>query len=246
MNASFDEFPGGGPRFLREGAYSIGTDAVLLADFAKKPQAARVCDLGCGSGVVAILLLLADGRKSALGVEIDAEAVRTAEANARENGLGGRFEAVAADLRAFRAPEYAGAFDLTVSNPPYYKEGSGKKAPEPGRARARGEEACTLRDVCAAAAYLTRWGGSFCMVHKPERLSEALCSLTAAGLEPKRLRFVEARAGSSPGLFLVDARRGGKPGLVIEPPLVLIGEDGRETEEVRRIYGRQEEKEAAP
>jgi len=229
MNDLFDEFAPGGPRFLKKGAYPIGTDAVLLADFAKKPPSRRVCDLGCGSGVVAILLLLSDGRKTALGIELDAEAAETAKKNALENGLESRFSVAAADLRTYRPPEMAGSFDLTAANPPYYKEGSGKKAPSAARALARGEETCTLQDVCAAASYLTRWGGSFCMVHKPERLSEALCALTAAGLEPKRLRFVEARAGASPSLFLVEARRGGKPGLQIEPPLVLQGR-ARETE----------------
>ena len=246
MNELFDEFTPGGPRFLKRGAFPIGTDAVLLADFAKKPPSKRVCDLGCGSGVVAILLLLADEKKTALGVELDAEAAGTAEKNAAANGLSGRFTVAAADLRDFRAPEYAGAFDLTVSNPPYYKEGSGKKAPSPARAKARGEETCTLADVCRAASYLTRWGGSFCLVQKPERLSEALCELHAAGLEPKRLRFIEARAGAAPNLFLVDARRGGKPGLIVEPPLVLCDENGYETAEVRRIYGRDKETEAKP
>ena len=87
-------------------------------------------------------------------------------------------------------------------------------------------------------AYLTRWGGSAALVHRPERLSELLCALTAAGLEPKRLRTVARTADAAPSLVLVEARRGGKPGLRILPPLALCAPDGTDSEEIRRIYHR--------
>ena len=93
-------------------------------------------------------------------------------------------------------------------------------------------------DICAAMTYLTRWGGSAALVHRPERLSELLCALTAAGLEPKRLRTVAHTAHAAPSLVLVEARRGGKPGLKLLPPLALCAPDGTDSEEIRRIYHR--------
>ena len=99
-----------------------------------------------------------------------------------------------------------GSFDLVVCNPPYYPPGSGALAPDGPRRTARAEVECTLEDVCRAAAYLLRWGGSFCLVHKPERLTDLLCTLRGSGLEPKRLRFVCKTAGSAPSLVLVEAR----------------------------------------
>ena len=63
-----------------------------------------------------------------------------------------------------------------------------------------------------------------------------LAALAAERLEPKRLRFVQHRPGSAPGLFLCEAVRLGRPGLTVEAPLVLYGEDGRESDEFRRIY----------
>ena len=93
-------------------------------------------------------------------------------------------------------------------------------------------------DICAAMAYLTRWGGSAALVHRPERLSELLCTLTAAGLEPKRLRTVAYKADAAPNLVLVETRRGGKPGLTVSPPLALCTPDGADSDEIRRIYHR--------
>ena len=98
-----------------------------------------------------------------------------------------------------------------------------------------------MEDVCRAAAYLLRWGGSFCLVHKPERLVDLLCALRGNGLEPKRLRFVCKRAGAAPSLVLVEARRGGRPGLTMEAPLILQTADGAAAAEVDAIYFRRQE-----
>jgi tRNA1(Val) A37 N6-methylase TrmN6 len=88
---------------------------------------------------------------------------------------------------------------------------------------------------------MLRWGGSFCLVHKPERLTDLCCTLRAAGLEPKRLREVCKQAGSAPSLLLMEARRGGKPGLTIQPPLLLRNADGSPTAELDAIYFRSTE-----
>ena len=158
--------------------------------------------------------------------------------NLEANGLTGRAQILCADLREHRAVLPAGSFDLVVANPPYFAAGSGYTSPDPMRAHARDERTCTMQDICAAMAYLTRWGGSAALVHRPERLSELLCALTAAGLEPKRLRTVAHTAHAAPSLVLVEARRGGKPGLKLLPPLALCAPDGTDSEEIRRIYHR--------
>ena len=106
---------------------------------------------------------------------------------------------------------------------------------------ARSETGCTLEDVCAAAAYLLRWGGKFCLVHKPERLTDTACALREAGMEPKRLRFVQNRPDTAPSLFLIEGCRGGKPGVDIQPPLLLQTDTGAPTGELNVIYFRDQE-----
>ena len=128
-----------------------------------------------------------------------------------------------------------------MSNPPYYAPGSGALAAEGPRQSARAEVCCTLEEVCQAAAYLLRWGGCFCVVHKPERLTDLLCTLRESHLEPKRLRFVCKTAEAAPSLVLCESRCGGKPGLSIEPPLLLRTAAGTPTPEVDAIYFRQQE-----
>ena len=233
---SFDTLWPGGPRFLRgEGGFKLSTDSVLLAHFAKALRAGTVFDLGCGAGVLTVLLALSHPAASVGGIELNGDAAALCRRNLAENGLSDA-GILCGDLREHRALLTAGAYDLVVSNPPYFAAGSGYAAPDPARAAARDERMCTLSDLCAAAAYLCRWGGAFALVHRPERLAEVFVTLTAHGLEPKRLRLVQHRADSAPSLALIEARRGGKPGLRIEPPLLLTAPDGGDSEEVKEIY----------
>lgn len=225
-----------GPLFTQADHFPLGTDSVLLADFTPVKGAKRGIDLGCGSGVIALLLLLRAEKLHMTGLELSGQSAQTARKNLAANALDGRSEIVCGDIRAARSLFRCGSFDLVVANPPYYPVGSGALPQDPARAAARGELSCTLDELCGAAAYLCRSGGRFCLVHKPERLSEAFCCMSAQGLEPKRLRLVCAEVGRGPSLVLIEARRGARPGLAIEPSLFLREADGAESAEVRRIY----------
>lgn len=227
-----------GPQFAQAEHFRMGTDCVLLSDFVNLNTARRGIDLGCASGAIALLLLCRSEKLHMTGLELQADAVALAEENMARNGFSARSRLLCGDIRCHRELFPSGSFDLVVSNPPYYPLGSGALSPDPARAAARGETDCTLEELCQAAAWLCRSGGSFCLVHKPERLSELMCTLSAHGLEPKRLRLVCHRPDAAPNLVLLEARRGGKPGLAIEPCLILREANGCESPEVRRIYHR--------
>lgn len=237
MNEFCELWPGG-PLFARQGGFPLGTDSVLLADFIAPGSAKRGVDLGCGTGVLSLLLLEKSEKLHMTGLELRSEAAAAARANLAANALEARGEIVCGDIRAVRTLFRSGSFDLAAANPPYFPTERGAVAPEDARAAARSERCCTLEELCAAAAFLLRTGGRFCLVHRPERLSEVFVCLHGHGVEPKRLRLVCAGPGRAPSLALIEGRRGGGAGLSIEPPLLLRGTDGNESEELRRIYRR--------
>ncbi|MEA5050701.1 MAG: 50S ribosomal protein L11 methyltransferase [Oscillospiraceae bacterium] len=78
----------------------------------------RVLDMGTGSGILAIAALLL-GAQSALGVDIEPGAARTARENAEKNGFGpGRFAALCGDVTAdagLRA-QIGGGYDILTAN----------------------------------------------------------------------------------------------------------------------------------
>lgn len=232
----------GGYRFVYDDIlFRPGTDTFLLSSLPRLKPGLRVCDLGCGTGLLGLLLLQRQPELTVTGVDIQPAAIRLAEKAAVKNGLTDCLSFLAADLRNVKALFSTGSFDLAVCNPPYYPCASGALSGDSAHRTARSEVECTLEDICRAASYLLRWGGSFCLVHKPERLTDLLCALREHGLEPKRLRFVCKTAGSAPSLVLAEARRGGRPGLTIEEPLILQTADGAPSAEVDAIYFRQQE-----
>ena len=232
----------GGLRFVWEDAlFHPGTDSFLLSSLPRLSAGLRVCDLGCGTGLLGLLLLQRQPDLRVTGIDIQAPAISLAEQAAAENRLMDRLTFRCADLRQARQYFPTGSFDLAICNPPYYVPGSGKVSQDAARCTARSESEATLADICAAAAYLLRWGGKFCLVHKPERLTDVLCALREAGIEPKRLRFVHNRAEYAPSLFLLEGCRGGKPGLTIEPSLILQGRSGAPSPELNAIYFRNQE-----
>ena len=235
---TFEQLWPGGPLFCQAEHFRLGTDCVLLADFVNITSALNGIDLGCASGALGLLLLSRSPKLHMTGLELLPQAAALAEENMAVNGLSARSRIVTGDLRQHRQLFSAGSFDLVVSNPPYFPLGSGALSPDGGRAAARGEISCKLEDICTAAAFLCRTGGTFALVHKPERLSEVLCCMSRHGLEPKRLRLVCHRAKLAPNLVLIEGRRGGKPGMKIEPLLVLRNADGSETDEGKRSYHR--------
>lgn len=93
-----------------------GTDALLLADFAKDAHGTYGADLGCGSGILLLLLLLGDESRRMTGVDIRESAAASAWENLRAFALEERGEAVCADYRS--APFESESLDFIVSNPP--------------------------------------------------------------------------------------------------------------------------------
>lgn len=230
---------GTGWKFYYDNAlFPPGTDSFLLSSFPRLKPGLHVCDLGAGTGLLELLLLRRERELQVAGLEFYPGAVALAEKNITENGLSAALSVQCGDLRRREDLPAAGAFDLVVCNPPYFSAGSGASAGGSARRTAREETSCTLENVCSAAAYLLRWGGSFCLVHRPERLADLITALRAAGLEPKRLRPAVQRAGRPPTLLLLESRRGGRPGLAWEMPLCLTDADGRATREMDAIYCR--------
>ena len=224
-----------GFRFLfDDGLFQPSTDSFLLGSFPLLRKGLRVCDLGAGTGLLGLLLL---AREASLHVTT----VELSRRNTELNGLEERVVNLQGDLREAAQLPAAGRFDLVVSNPPYFDAGRGAVAREKSRSVARSDATCTLPQLCDAAGRLLRYGGSFCVVFRTERMAELFACLRERGLEPKRLRMVQNTARSAPKLLLLDARKGGKAGLTVLPPLLLRDEDGGETPELAQIYFRDKE-----
>lgn len=226
---------GGGYHIYTTPEYRFGTDAVLLADFAKPRRRDKICDLGCGGGIIPLLFCRDGLGEQVVGVDIQSGAVELCNTAANENGFT-QLNAVCADLKKLRGVLQHGSFDVVTCNPPYKRDGAGIKNPNTARMIARHETECTLSDVTAASSRLLRSGGRLCICHRPERLADIFVAMRGNRVEPKKLRTVHQREGEQPWLVLVEGRRDGKSGMNIMPPL-YIEQNGELSPEMCEIYG---------
>lgn len=92
-------------------------EAVL--PLARQMGGVRVVDVGTGSGCIAVVLAAELPDAVIEAMDISAEALEIARANAARLGMGGRITFREADLLAGAEP---GSYDFVVSNPPYVGE----------------------------------------------------------------------------------------------------------------------------
>ncbi|MBP3856034.1 MAG: methyltransferase [Ruminiclostridium sp.] len=215
--------------------HRFGTDALLLAEFAKPSPKDSVCDLCSGCGIIP-MLFHAWGKPPArtYAVEIQDEAAELMRMTVEKNGLTDRFFPVQADLtkdeELFRVPR--GKMELVTVNPPYYRPGCGEERLSQAQANARHELLCDLESVIRAASLLLKYGGYLKMCHIPERLADIFCLMRKYGIEPKVMQFAHnSDTSERPFLVLVSGKKGGKPGLIAEKPVTV-------TEMNARLFGK--------
>lgn len=222
----------------KKDGFRFGIDAVLLSDFAKDFRADQLLDMCTGSGVIPILLSAKTKTPKIFGLEIQEDVFEMAKRSVELNGLSDRVFIDKGDLKDGYKIYGKRRFSIVTCNPPYMPVGTAVTNELDTKIIARHEVLCTLEDVIKSASELLKQHGHFLMVHKPTRLADILCLMREYGIEPKRIRFVHKKADAEPSLVLVDGAYKGGCELRILPPLYLYDENGEETEELRRIYGK--------
>ena len=232
-----DDLQFGGLKILqkRQG-FRFGTDAVLLAGFTRARGRDRILDMGCGTGVIGLLLAAQLPQAQITGLELQPEMADMAARSVALNGLSDRMRILQGDLRHTEGLLAPCSFDVAVMNPPYSPLGSGPVSQRSDHALARHEETCTVADMARAAYRLLRNGGRLSVIYPAERIYALMEACQQARMIPKRLRLVQHSQGRPPKLLLLEAVRQGKPGVAWMAPLILCEPDGSYTAEARRIY----------
>ena len=196
---------------------TFGTDALLLAGYVSGKYSSAL-ELGGGTGIISMLLLVRGKVQTVDCVEIQEEFAELIARNAKHNKLSDRLRAVCSDVREFRPEREC---DLIFTNPPYMKTTSGKENLEDKKNIARHEVAGTIYDFCKSGSKMLKYGGTFAVVYRPDRLIDLIDALRQSGLEPKRMTYVHANEKAEPSMVLIEAKKGGKCGLKLTRPLLI-------------------------
>ncbi len=220
----------------KKNGLTFGTDAYLLYAYLKKKPLARAVDLGSGTGIISLLALNRNKFRFVYAVEIQEIFCDLIRRNAKLNHLDALLTAVCADVRTISAEQFGGEVDVVFSNPPYMTENSGFHNENYEKLIARHEIKGSIFDFCEAAKRILKFGGSFYVVYRPDRLCDLIMALRKSTLEPKRITMVYNSKNHAPSLILVEAKKGAAAGLYMTKPLILTDCNGNNSAELTNIY----------
>ncbi len=214
--------------------HRFGTDAFLLADFAKARHKDKAADFCSGNGIAALLLERDYSPKRIYALEIQKKAYDQLCLSVEKSETAGEIIPVLGDLKDFKSKE---ELDLIICNPPYKADGAGIKNDTESSSIARHEMLCNIDDVCLSASRNLKFGGRLCVCNRPERLCDIMVAMRKNNLEPKRARFVSKNKDTSPWLVLVEGKKGSKPFMRVEPQFYTQSEDGAGfSDELKALY----------
>lgn len=216
--------------------YRFSLDPVILCDFAAPARGGDILDLGCGCGIIPLLMARLAPESRVTGVELQTSMAELAVRNAELNGLSGRISIIESDILDLGDKLDANGFDLVLANPPYRRAGSGRISPKPGRDLSRHESTASLADFLVVAKRLVKNGGRICFIHLPERLPELMGVARELKLAPRRLRMVHGGADAPARMFMIELLKGSRGAMEVLPPLLVYSVGGEYSAEMKRIY----------
>ena len=162
----------------------VGTDGCLLGAWADIASCKRVLDVGCGSGLISIMIAQ---RSNAFitGVEIDTDAAQQAAENVSRTHWSERIRIVNSDILAHSPIEL---YDAIVSNPPFFCNSLKNK--ETKRTIARHNDTLSCSSLLQYAKNTLVPKGTLSVVIPYEQMNEWCDEGLFKGLSTKRITVV--------------------------------------------------------
>ena len=218
--------------------FAFSLDSVLLANFVTlKLSDKKIVDF-C-SGNVPIPMLMSFRTKARIfGVELQEKVYNLGRESILENKMDNQIDFINGDVKDIGSYFASESVDVVTCNPPYFKYQEDSLVNNNDiKTIARHEVKLTLEDVLVSAKYILKNGGTFAMVHRPDRLIEIINMMQKYNIEPKVIRLVYPKFDKDANILLIEGIKNGKPGLKVMNPLYTHNEDGSYVEEVRLMFG---------
>lgn len=216
--------------------YRFNLDSLILAHFVSIQSRSVNLDLGCGNGVIALVLASRYPLSHWHGLEVQEGLAALARKNVELNGLDRRVMIDQGDARTIRKIYQPHHFNNIVFNPPYRKLNSGRINPLPEKAIARHEVAGSLAHFLTAAKYALKPAGRVFTIYPATRMVELIHRFRKNAIEPKRMKLVFSDALSDAEFVLVEGRGGSREELKMEPPLYIYEEPEKYTQAMKNIF----------
>ena len=171
-------------------AMKVGTDSLLLGSWIKPDSVSSVLDVGCGTGILSLMMAQRFDAKI-IGVEIDEAACIDAKKNFQQSKWKDRIRLIPSSFQEFIQNNNL-HFDLLVSNPPYFQ--NSKKSPDSSRNLARHTDALPLPGLLSGAFRLLKEDGMLALILPAEIVPGFLMRASIVGFYCNRQLLVKPKS----------------------------------------------------
>ncbi|MEX1300262.1 MAG: methyltransferase [Desulfotignum sp.] len=214
-----------------ETGYRFSLDPVILAGHIFPGSEETVMDIGCGCGIISLILASRHPGIRVIGIDIQKPLAHLAEKNALANRLEARVKILPHDVRTLTRGDIPQSIDRVVSNPPYQKTGAGRLSPDAGRALARHELTLDIPSLAAAADAFLNPGGHLHLIFPASRIQDLIKALKYRGFGVDWLRQIHFCPRGRAERVILSAVKAAEGSACVCPPLYLYHADGTPTKE---------------
>lgn len=142
-----------------DSSFKIGTDACLLGAWTEAKSQISLLDIGVGTGVISAMIAQRYRDLQIFGVDLNPASVVLAEENFAQHQSIKDYQVFLKDLNSWEAPQ---AFDLIVSNPPFFANSEESKRTH--LAKARHQSSLSLNEILKFSSEYLNENGSLALI----------------------------------------------------------------------------------
>jgi len=211
-------------------------DPFILASHIRPPGDSKIVDVGCGCGIIPLILSLKHSDLNIIGIEIQEALFQFAKHNIMANRLECTIRILHNDIQNIQIQDIGGKADLIVSNPPYKKKNSGRLNPDAQKALARHEITLDIDMLFSCSNRLLKEHGRVYLIFPSERLSDLILTMARHNFSPDFIRFVHIKQNTAASRVILCAARRRNTNCTVFAPLYIYSSENKFTPEYVSMF----------
>ena len=215
-----------------EKGYRFSIDSLILAAHvidvqniaSLKSGNKKIIDIGCGCGIISVLIATKFANLKITGIEIQEELFYFAKKNICANKLENIVNVLHKDIGNVQINEIGGKADIVVSNPPYKKRNSGRLNPDLQKAIARHEIALDIDMLFKCSNKLLKEKGKLYLIFPASRVSDLFAAMERYKFTPDFIRFIHSKNSSAAKRIILCSVKNSKKLCTVYSPFYIHSE----------------------
>ena len=187
-------------------AMKVGTDGVILGAWATLPdKGAKLLDVGCGSGILSLIMAQRlQGKLYVDAIDIDEGAVKDSQNNFELSPWGNSLNAINGNFVSY-SKECDKKYDMVISNPPFFTEDT--LSPDLKRSSARNTSSLSFEALFKGVSAVSKCNSIFAMITPADSYFNIAQIALLQGFYLRRLTWVVTIEGTEPKRVLTEWSR---------------------------------------